>query len=56
MPIHNRIRIRTGVCLGALRGEHSLKVARSARAVQRLPLSKYANRSIFHLSHCCQAT
>ena len=26
------------MCLGALRGEHSLKVARSARAVQRLPL------------------
>ena len=25
------------MCLGALRGEHSLKVARSARAVQRLP-------------------
>ena len=27
------------MCLGALRGEHSLKVARSARAVQRFPLS-----------------
>ena len=27
------------MCLGALRGEHSLKVARSARAVQRLPQS-----------------
>ena len=26
------------MCLGALRGEHSLKVARSARAMQRLPL------------------
>ena len=26
------------MCLGALRGEHSLKVARSARAVQRFPL------------------
>ena len=26
------------MCLGALWGEHSLKVARSARAVQRLPL------------------
>ena len=25
------------MCLGALRGEHSLKVARSARAVQRFP-------------------
>ena len=26
------------MCLGALRGEHSLKVARNARAVQRRPL------------------
>ena len=28
------------MCLGALRGEHSLKVARSVRAVQRFPLRR----------------
>ena len=31
------------MCLGALRGEHSLKVARSARAVQRFPVSSFAD-------------
>ena len=35
------------MCLGALRGEHSLKVARSARAVQRLSLTHDERIALF---------
>ena len=34
------------MCLGALRGEHSLKVARSARAVQGFPLGTNQSRLV----------
>ena len=34
------------MCLGALPGEHSLKVARSARAVQRFPRSRVLTGSL----------
>ena len=41
-----------GVCLGALRGEHSLKVARRARAGQTFPhYATTQNSPIWHLAH-----
>ena len=46
------------MCLGALRGEHSLKVSRSARAVQRFPLSVRKCRPlecIVFLNEFCRA-
>ena len=41
----------TMFCLGALWGEHSLKVACSARAVQRFPLCMHLDISMFYIHH-----
>ena len=43
------------MCLGALRGEHSLKVARSSRAVEGFPLSRFTFMLVCWNAACLHA-